>query len=153
MDPDATLREIQDLITTSRNADAVSDRVDALEVLANRVESLDQWLQGGGFLPEDWNTTAPDSSEPEHAIVESDRPAEIRAQLRRDPIIQTMADDLRHGLEEGEIGVDDVIQRPGQLKSSFLSNTLRKYRERGGKVPTHLSGPGEVVYLESLRKG
>jgi len=48
MDPDATLAEIRALIKAAP-LDECWDR------LAELIESLDEWISRGGFLPSDWD--------------------------------------------------------------------------------------------------
>lgn len=56
MDPNAALAAIRRLVTESDVVD-LDDRellASMLEDLANRVQGLDDWLTGGGFLPDAW---------------------------------------------------------------------------------------------------
>lgn len=48
MDPNATLKELLELV----NSDLAPDFVDEI---VDRVEALDQWLSHGGFLPDRWS--------------------------------------------------------------------------------------------------
>lgn len=47
MDPNATLDEIRDILKNQRARESA-------ERLRELIESLDQWLSKGGFLPEAW---------------------------------------------------------------------------------------------------
>jgi len=49
MDPNATLKEIREILNDRK----VADNAD-LDRLADCVEDLDHWLVRGGFLPEPW---------------------------------------------------------------------------------------------------
>lgn len=53
MDPDAALAEIR---TVVRNVDTVPPEAapGVLSELCDRIDGLDQWLTGGGFLPDPW---------------------------------------------------------------------------------------------------
>ncbi len=59
MDPDATLREIREIIKASHK-EVCDDEDKEFEYLENMgrltelVEALDNWITGGGFLPNDW---------------------------------------------------------------------------------------------------
>lgn len=59
MDPNETLYDIRQLVTRIIDAemddetDTVSFRADAVE-LANKFDSLDDWLSQSGFRPDDW---------------------------------------------------------------------------------------------------
>lgn len=56
MDPDATLREMQNLAEDIRELwDVNEDRCDPKR-LAELVLAMDRWLAGGGFLPLAWKT-------------------------------------------------------------------------------------------------
>lgn len=59
MDPDANLREQLELANAWVNADegVEVDGADALR-MAELVLALDEWIRGGGFLPEAWGHTA-----------------------------------------------------------------------------------------------
>ncbi len=50
MDPNATLRELREMIGDSDPHSAARSRR-----YAELIESLDDWLSSGGFLPSDWN--------------------------------------------------------------------------------------------------
>lgn len=53
--------------------------------------------------------------------------------LKQDPIIREMAEDAAHLSAE-------------ELESfAFMSAALRRYHERGGKIPTHVGGPMEAI--------
>ena len=55
MDPNATLAQIREALTTYRaNLYSKAGR-EALQDLAELVEALDGWLSGGGFLPNEWD--------------------------------------------------------------------------------------------------
>jgi hypothetical protein len=54
MDPNETLQGIRSIIgelSLSKNTDNL---LDLGEELASAVEQLDNWLTGGGFLPDEW---------------------------------------------------------------------------------------------------
>lgn len=51
MDPDDTLEEIR---TAIKMLDEDENGVEALSILTQSVEALDEWLKQGGFLPFDW---------------------------------------------------------------------------------------------------
>jgi hypothetical protein len=53
MDPDATLAEIRTLNEKAANYGELSG--DEANRLVELVESLDEWLTNGGFLPTPWN--------------------------------------------------------------------------------------------------
>lgn len=55
MDPDATLAQIRALrhTITTGIGDGEAFRADAV-ALAERIEALDDWLSGNGFLPDAW---------------------------------------------------------------------------------------------------
>lgn len=50
VDPNATLAEILDLVNRTLDGE---DEACAMD-LAEAVEILDKWINGGGFLPGDW---------------------------------------------------------------------------------------------------
>lgn len=50
MDPDATLREMRELVGTFNEDPECFDPHRLVEL----VEALDEWLVGGGFLPSAW---------------------------------------------------------------------------------------------------
>lgn len=56
MDPDATLREIQEIVAAYSAGVIVGDdaRADLLDEMVSHVAQLDQWLTRGGFLPTSW---------------------------------------------------------------------------------------------------
>lgn len=57
MDPNVTLAEIRALIRDLREAQDDGDEGSVADVganLAEKTEALDQWVTGGGFLPEAW---------------------------------------------------------------------------------------------------
>ncbi len=54
MDPDACLAEIRRLVTQSHEAGPDFGRTEAWR-LAELIESLDDWIRGGGFLPRAWS--------------------------------------------------------------------------------------------------
>lgn len=56
MDPNTTLKEIRELcqLILGDTEASESEQNDWGYSLADRVESLDNWIIGGGFLPEDW---------------------------------------------------------------------------------------------------
>lgn len=51
MDPNATLERLREIVQWWNGGDA--DASD-LETAVELVESLDQWLSNGGFVPKDW---------------------------------------------------------------------------------------------------
>lgn len=52
MDPDATLAQIRELITQQQTDDLNdTDTANLVEL----IDSLDEWLTKGGFLPTEWN--------------------------------------------------------------------------------------------------
>lgn len=51
MDPNATLERLREIVQWWNEGDA--DASD-LETAVELVESLDQWLSKGGYLPADW---------------------------------------------------------------------------------------------------
>ena len=55
MDPDATLREIRARIVSIRQRAALEGVDYDAEQLVELVQSLDDWLSSGGFLPADWS--------------------------------------------------------------------------------------------------
>lgn len=57
MDPDQALADIRDMIHGLRNAiddEEFDTAIFEAEYLATAVEALDEWITGGGLLPEDW---------------------------------------------------------------------------------------------------
>lgn len=64
MDPDVALADVREMagwLLDSESVDAALDLAPAgmslaglALALADRVRSLDSWIQGGGFLPADW---------------------------------------------------------------------------------------------------
>lgn len=54
--------------------------------------------------------------------------------LKRDPIILTMADEIR-----GTVSASDLASY------DFMTAALREYNARGGKISTHIGGPSEAV--------
>lgn len=57
MDPNACLRRIRSLREQLNVALAACDEADVHRLsaeLSNAVADLDDWLMGGGFLPDDW---------------------------------------------------------------------------------------------------
>lgn len=52
MDPNATLTEIRAIVAEHNGREFMSD--DTADRLTELVESLDEWLSRGGFLPSDW---------------------------------------------------------------------------------------------------
>lgn len=50
MDPNATLRELRDLVRDAENGEDVQDEI------AERFAALDNWITRGGFLPAEWST-------------------------------------------------------------------------------------------------
>jgi hypothetical protein len=58
MDPNATLREIRELLADPVPADS-GLWGSRLERLAELVEALDGWLSKGGFLPDGWTVGGP----------------------------------------------------------------------------------------------
>ena len=52
MDPNVTLAQIRELVSENEYRDLYADETDRLVEL---VQSLDQWISKGGFLPADWN--------------------------------------------------------------------------------------------------
>lgn len=55
MDPDETLTQIRKLIVAWQATEDTGDATSILEDLSGLVESLDQWLASGGFLPTRWH--------------------------------------------------------------------------------------------------
>lgn len=64
MDPDATLREILDLIQRIQAAEMANDylglatgghQAEMGQELANKVSDLNRWIEDGGFLPSAWS--------------------------------------------------------------------------------------------------
>lgn len=54
MDPNATLRDIRQMVkdlAASKNTDHMLDLGDDL---ASAITQLDEWITTGGFLPHDW---------------------------------------------------------------------------------------------------
>ena len=51
MDPDATLKEIRELLEIWK---VEAFHAEEVERLAELVEALDEWLSKGGFLPKAW---------------------------------------------------------------------------------------------------
>jgi hypothetical protein len=56
MDPNETLRLIRELVQTDIHRDLSEDESGELLELVN---SLDQWITAGGFLPTAWNASHP----------------------------------------------------------------------------------------------
>lgn len=54
MDPNETLRNIRAIIREELN-ETDGDRLASLDDLVQLVDSLDEWLSDGGFLPSDWD--------------------------------------------------------------------------------------------------
>lgn len=54
MDPDATLRDIRDLIDEINATTDKARLVDLSGQLTEKVEALDTWITSGGFLPASW---------------------------------------------------------------------------------------------------
>lgn len=54
MDPDATLAQIRALIIQHQTSSEEMSTGDAAD-LVDLVDSLDEWLTKGGFLPTEWN--------------------------------------------------------------------------------------------------
>jgi hypothetical protein len=54
MDPDATLAQIRNLIIQHQTSAEEMSTSDAAE-LVELVDSLDEWMTKGGFLPTEWN--------------------------------------------------------------------------------------------------
>lgn len=58
MDPDACLQEIRKIVARINeycDDDLPIPTEDSIE-LKEKVQALDGWMRGGGFLPEDWVT-------------------------------------------------------------------------------------------------
>jgi hypothetical protein len=49
MDPNETLRKIRSMLETREGGE-----VENSDILAELMESLDEWLSKGGFLPDEW---------------------------------------------------------------------------------------------------
>lgn len=54
MDPNQTLKEIRALVREIFNTDDPARELLAGQELAEKIEALDRWLEGGGFLPTGW---------------------------------------------------------------------------------------------------
>lgn len=54
MDPDACLADILHTINTRKDDDL--DWLGDYDLLCERIEALDKWIAGGGFLPKRWKT-------------------------------------------------------------------------------------------------
>jgi hypothetical protein len=54
MDPNATLRDIREMIESLAMSQSTDNLLDLGEELASAFEQLDNWLTGGGFLPDEW---------------------------------------------------------------------------------------------------
>ena len=54
MDPNETLRRIRELLSLASVTRYKEDHFDYLLEVAGRFQDLDDWIQAGGFLPEDW---------------------------------------------------------------------------------------------------
>jgi hypothetical protein len=54
MDPDATLTQIRNLIIQHQTSAEEMSTSDAAE-LVELVDSLDEWMSKGGFLPTEWS--------------------------------------------------------------------------------------------------
>jgi hypothetical protein len=54
MDPNATLRDIREMIESLAMSQSTDNLIDLGEELASAVDQLDNWLTGGGFLPDEW---------------------------------------------------------------------------------------------------
>ena len=56
MDPDATLKELRELIGKTYKLTVNGDEYvsDDWHQLATLAEALDEWICKGGFLPKDW---------------------------------------------------------------------------------------------------
>jgi hypothetical protein len=69
MDPNANLdqqldiaKRIQQLADSDEPLERFAEKLEALaEELADRVEALDHWLAGGGFLPARWQRKGQDN--------------------------------------------------------------------------------------------
>lgn len=49
MDPNATLKEIRELLAANNKGEEID-----VDRLCELIEALDRWLVGGGFLPRVW---------------------------------------------------------------------------------------------------
>ena len=56
MDPNASLEEIRRLIFLVRTHEVLmpAEASDALDRITDLFKALDEWIVGGGFLPEAW---------------------------------------------------------------------------------------------------
>jgi hypothetical protein len=54
MDPDAALAQIRELIVKHQTSSEEMSTSDAAE-LVELVDSLDEWMTKGGFLPTEWS--------------------------------------------------------------------------------------------------
>lgn len=57
MDPNETLRELREAVTRWHEADLFETERGAAEDMAALVDSLDEWITAGGFLPNAWSPT------------------------------------------------------------------------------------------------
>jgi hypothetical protein len=58
MDPDKTLDEIRQAVRrlTTPTGEVTFQALDDVRALVDNIEALDEWLTGGGFLPDEWST-------------------------------------------------------------------------------------------------
>jgi len=55
MDPNATLKQLRDLLEKWYSTDHTPDQViELLSHVADRAQALDTWMSNGGFLPDAW---------------------------------------------------------------------------------------------------
>lgn len=57
MDPNTALNDLRRAVAAIDNNDGMSEHAfsDQLDNIIQEFTALDQWLTGGGFLPNDWN--------------------------------------------------------------------------------------------------
>ena len=77
-------------------------------------------------------------------VIESPDYQRARDELRADPIIQSMADDLERDFGSARGGLDFIRSN----EWGFTQGALSRYNSQGGQVDSHIGGPAEAVRAE-----
>lgn len=92
-------------------------------------------------------------------VLEGREYGETRERLMREPIIQTMANEMIDGVENHGLSLGDLFHvAPGvkaeawTCRMEFMSRSLDEYKKRGGQVPCHIGGVAESIQRLMIRK-
>lgn len=58
MDPQATLDRLRELVHETATAESNEHKADLADEFAELVEAMDNWIGGGGVLPQSWQREA-----------------------------------------------------------------------------------------------